>query len=209
VTFALEDAPTADGLAVALTNKDHFQSTGWLRLRWRLLADGLPLSLAGADNEGWADVQHEPVPAQVHFRMECLHMSSCSTQVVTLKLRQEAILCAAFALPVLSCFCQQSTRVQGSGTVQLPLSGEQLAAAVKARKDLRGVSGARALLETRAELAADAPWAGKVLFDQQICAVLVLFNSFSMHVTSDVSHVSSTKSSDLGNGVALHSCHHC
>lgn len=73
------------------------------------------------------------------------------------------------------------TRAQGSGTVQLPLSGEQLAAAIEARKDLRGVSGARALLETRAELAADAPWAGKVLFDQQICAVLVLFNSFSMH----------------------------
>jgi beta-galactosidase len=113
VAFALADAPAADGLAVALANKDHFQSTAWLRLRWRLLADGLPLALTGAGDEGWADAQHEPVPAQ------------------------------------------------GSGTVQLPLSREQLAAAVAARPDLRGVSGARSLLEVRAELAADAPWAGK------------------------------------------------
>lgn len=85
MAFALAEqgAVGDDAIAVKLTNKDFFQSTAWLRLRWRLLADGVPLhfpgSSAAADDaagDGWADLQHDAVPPQVLQRYICSRRQS-------------------------------------------------------------------------------------------------------------------------------------
>lgn len=66
VAFSLAETSDSDAIAVTLTNKQHFQSTDVLQLRWRLLADGIPLRTAeGCADDGWATLQHEPVRPQV------------------------------------------------------------------------------------------------------------------------------------------------
>lgn len=100
VAFALaEEGAVGDGaIAVKLTNKDFFQSTAWLRLRWRLLADGVPLHLpcsgATADDaasDGWTDLQHDAIPPQEESAMLRLPLPSSEQRATA----------AAAALPYL------------------------------------------------------------------------------------------------------------
>ena len=60
LAVSLPEAATSGGqqrpqgeLRLRLRNKQHFSSTDRLQLRWRLLADGLPVAAGAAGSEGW------------------------------------------------------------------------------------------------------------------------------------------------------------
>ena len=78
--FALEDGSPCR-LTVRITNKDHFQSTAWLQLRWRLLADGLPLPVGQqqAGSNGWVALDHAAVAPQAWCSrtQACCIIESC------------------------------------------------------------------------------------------------------------------------------------
>ncbi len=60
-----------DVVTVAVANERSFTDTSDLAFAWRLLADGVPLgdaaSPSGADADGWAPLQLEPVAPQVSY----------------------------------------------------------------------------------------------------------------------------------------------